>query len=71
MVDAVDPVLCLNHYAAVLVHELGAASCSPFVALYLAWLDRYCPVLANAAVDLQSLLVGGEIYSDAGRRRPQ
>src|SRR5271156_486936 len=71
IVDAVDPVLRLNHYAAVLVHELGTASRNPTVTLYLAWLDRYCPVLANATVDLQSLLVGGEIYSDAGRRRPQ
>src|SRR4051794_16852640 len=50
MVDAVDPVLRLDHYAAVLVHELGTASRSPIVALYLAWLDRYRPVLANAAV---------------------
>src|ERR1700722_952878 len=52
MVDAVDPVLRLNHNATVLVHELCTASRSLIVALYLAWLDRYCPVLANAAVDL-------------------
>jgi hypothetical protein len=71
IVDAVDPVLRLDHYAAVLVHELGTTSRSPVVALHLARLDRYCSILANAAVDLQSLLVGGEIHSDAGRRRPQ
>ena len=51
MVYAIDPVLRLNHYAAVFINEFGTSSCSTIIALHLARLNRYCSISANTAVD--------------------
>jgi hypothetical protein len=51
MVYAIDPVLRLNRYAAVLIDEFGTSSCSTIVALHLARLNRYCSILADTAVE--------------------
>jgi hypothetical protein len=64
MVDTINPILDLEHDAAVLRHSPRATLPA------LARLERECPVLEIARVHLEGLLVRVNVETNAGPRRP-
>ena len=65
MIYSINVRLCLDDETAILVDKLSSIAIAA-IAILLALLHRYGPVLTVAGVKLDSLLVGGHIHLDAG-----
>ena len=64
VVNTINPLLRLNHYAAILWYV-----CSVSLHVLLALLDRYCSIQIITGVYLQALLVGVDVELNASAVR--